>query len=420
MNKLLILGGGIHESYLVNRARQLGYYTIVTEYFGNSNVSSPAKAVADEAWDISWNDIDIVCKKCVEQKVDGVLTGFSEYKVDALIRITKQLGLPCYCTMDQLNITRQKQLFKATCREYGLPTVPEFVCIEDVNDSDFPVIVKPVDRGGSIGITTAYSRADLKKCIDYAMSLSDAKQVIIEKFMSNYSKFDIYYLIIDGEYYFITSSDTQMYKRSKGTETLQKVWTYPSCFESVFKEKYDNKIKAMLRGCDIKQGYITMSAFVRDGEFHFFETGYRFSGEHSFDISEMNMRVNYIDSMIAYAMGEDVSKFTPNYDSRTLYSIVLNYAGKEGKATAEKGIEKIMSLSCLKSFVQYKKAGDIIGTKDRPHPRVAMISLCSFDKQELIACAKMVCKYYDIVDANDHSLLYEKPNEANFQCMEFI
>ena len=84
------------------------------------------------------------------------------------------------------------------------------------------------------------------------------------------------------------------------------------------------------------------------------------------------------------------------------------------------GIDKIKELPCLRSLVQYKKEGDIVGTDEKPHPRVAMISLCSFDKELLIENAHIVMDSYDVVDANECSLLLEKPSEDNFKCMEFI
>ena len=54
--KLLILVGGINLITLVQRAKELGIYTIVTDYYDTDR--SPAKLVADEYWDISWDDID--------------------------------------------------------------------------------------------------------------------------------------------------------------------------------------------------------------------------------------------------------------------------------------------------------------------------------------------------------------------------
>lgn len=46
MKKILILGGTAQQIKLVEAAKKMGVYTIVTDYL----VDSPAKKVADEAW----------------------------------------------------------------------------------------------------------------------------------------------------------------------------------------------------------------------------------------------------------------------------------------------------------------------------------------------------------------------------------
>ena len=63
--KLLILAGESNLVTLVERAKELGIYTIVTDYYDTEH--SPAKLVADEYWNISWTDIDALEKKCLEE-----------------------------------------------------------------------------------------------------------------------------------------------------------------------------------------------------------------------------------------------------------------------------------------------------------------------------------------------------------------
>ena len=93
MKKLLILGSTYHEIDIIKRAHTKGIYTIVTD--NNLDWSkSPAKYVADEAWDISWSDIDKLYDKCVEVGVNGVIAGFSEFRVENMIKLSKRLGLP--------------------------------------------------------------------------------------------------------------------------------------------------------------------------------------------------------------------------------------------------------------------------------------------------------------------------------------
>ena len=71
--KLLILAGGPNLVTLVQRARELGVYTIVTDYYDDQ--TSPAKKYADEAWNVSWSDIDTLEKLCIENKIDGITYG---------------------------------------------------------------------------------------------------------------------------------------------------------------------------------------------------------------------------------------------------------------------------------------------------------------------------------------------------------
>ena len=69
--KLLILAGVDVHVKIVNAAKALGVYTIVTDYLPIEE--SPAKRVADEYWMLNIMDVDAIVSKCREEDVDGVL-----------------------------------------------------------------------------------------------------------------------------------------------------------------------------------------------------------------------------------------------------------------------------------------------------------------------------------------------------------
>ena len=230
MKKILILGGNHIEKEIVLRAKELGYYTIVTDNHEDWSLS-PAKQIADEGWNISWSDIDSLEDECIKRHVDGVLAGFSEFRVEAMIKLCNRLNLPCSLNMHQLDVTRDKIMFKEICRKNHVPTVPEY-SLDNV--SSFPVIIKPVDRAGSIGINVAYNKTELKKYYQVALSLSPSKQVIIEDFITNGIKFDVYYYVQNGTPYFLGSSDTIMCKGDLGVKILQKCWPFKSKYEDEY------------------------------------------------------------------------------------------------------------------------------------------------------------------------------------------
>ena len=81
-------------------------------------------------------------------EIDGSTAGYSEIRVENLIKLCDRLSLPCFITEDQLEITRNKDSFKRECEKCGVPTVFEYS--PQAKKMEYPVIVKPVDRGGSI------------------------------------------------------------------------------------------------------------------------------------------------------------------------------------------------------------------------------------------------------------------------------
>lgn len=58
----------------VERAKRMGIYTIVVDYYPNS----PAKRIADRSYLASTTDIDRVLEIARENEIDGVFTGFSD------------------------------------------------------------------------------------------------------------------------------------------------------------------------------------------------------------------------------------------------------------------------------------------------------------------------------------------------------
>ena len=105
--KLLILGATAGEIALIKRAQAQGIYVIATDNHMDYSLA-PAKRIANEAWDISWSDLDELEKRCRAERINGVLAGYSEFRVDNMMQLCKRLGLPCYINQEQLDITRDK------------------------------------------------------------------------------------------------------------------------------------------------------------------------------------------------------------------------------------------------------------------------------------------------------------------------
>lgn len=84
--KILVISSDSSDESFVEAAKALGAYVVCCDKYSDYRVS-PAKALADEAWDMDYSDTDAVAKKSISVGIDGVIAGYSEDRVLAACRI---------------------------------------------------------------------------------------------------------------------------------------------------------------------------------------------------------------------------------------------------------------------------------------------------------------------------------------------
>ena len=145
--RLLVLGATKATYDLGLNAKEMGVVTLVTD----DNPNSITRTIADEDYLISTTDFEGLRNLIREKNVDGVFCGPSEFNIRNLIKLCELEGLPCYATMEQWNKCADKDTFTQFCimsnvdcpKEY---LVDEFSADDVLENVDYPVIVKPVDR----------------------------------------------------------------------------------------------------------------------------------------------------------------------------------------------------------------------------------------------------------------------------------
>lgn len=357
--KVLVLGATFNEISIVERIQAMGMYAIVTDNHTDWH-DSPAKYAADEAWNISWSDIPSLKDKCIECGINGVMAGYSEFRVSCMIDLCEALHLPCYIKRQQLEVTRDKLKFKNFCRQFNIPVVHDYGLDDEIV---YPVIIKPTDRAGGIGINVAYNSEEYARYYDYALSLSPSKNVIVEDFIDDGLKFDSAYYIENGKSYLIETCDTVMLHREKGSEKVQNAWTFPSKYEKEYIEKVDGAVRRMLDSLDMPCGVANISFFYRNGFFYIFETGFRLGGGHSFDYQRVSGGVDYLEKMLEYAVcgncGNTKIDLPDDRGFALTYNIYVN-PSVTGEIEEIKGLETIREQPGLITYVQTKQKGDMV------------------------------------------------------------
>ena len=196
--KLLILGGNPETTPLVETANRMGIKTIVS----SARATDPAKKAAWKAYDVDGLDVDGLVRLAKEEKVDGVLVGVADILVGAYCKVCEILGLPCYATEEIVDVFAFKDQFKKTCEKYGIHGIPEYPLTAELRREDldrivYPVMVKPVDNGGGVGMTVAHNEEELREGVRIALANSNRKRFIVEKYMLC-DDMGMYYTFKDG------------------------------------------------------------------------------------------------------------------------------------------------------------------------------------------------------------------------------
>lgn len=328
--KLLILGSSEIDANIVKAAQELGVYTIVADGI-NKSPSTIAKNIADESWDINYAHTREIGEKCKAENVDGVLAGYSEFRVSAACKIAEYIGSPFYATQDQIELTRNKRLFKDACRRYGIH-VPKDYTIKDVKDNSqcskirFPVIVKPTDAAGRKGITICYDPKGVTKAVDYALEYSESGTVVIEEYVVG-TEFVSVYTLKDGKYYLSCFNEKYLNQECKSSG-LCDLALAPSAYMSMYIENADHDIKAFLKGIGAKNGVAFFQGIATEDDIYIFEMGYRLNGGNDYYITERENGVSYMKMLIAHSltgrMEGDASRYNPYYSK--FYANLLLYA----------------------------------------------------------------------------------------------
>lgn len=402
-NKLLIIGGSSDEASLVLRAKELGVYVIIVNEEINCNIT-PELNLSDEKWIVSLNDIDRLQELCIVNSVNGIIAGYTEDRIKIMMELCERLNLPTYLTAEQFENTRNKKKFKKLCQRYGLKTVKDYNTPESVDE--FPIIVKPVDRFGSVGISIAHNKEELWDSVMLATEKSLSKEIIIEKCITNRTKVDLYFAVEKGVVSLISSCDTISEMSDTKKEVIQLAWMYPARSYELIKKKTEPLVVDMIKEMGIYVGCISFSGFVDEmqGEIEFFECAFRLEGGHQDNYVKKIHGFNYLDIFINNALGIKKNVLIVHDEIEPLKCVTVNVYICNGTLLSCKNIDKIsqMENSCMSIFDIYE------GMKVDSHSgyvKGGIFSFCNSSANEIEDNISKVYKMVEIIDTQKKTMI---------------
>lgn len=404
--KLLILGGSAYMIDPVLQAKSMGVYTIVTDLHGIEK--APAKLLADEYWDVSIMAYDQLVPKIKENKVDGILTGFTDAFLLAYQHLCELTGLPCYATKEVFESTMDKAKFKQLCRDNGVPTIPEYTLGEfdpSVINSSHKVIIKPVDNSGSNGVILCDKAEDFQKCLDYALSFSQKKQVVIEKYMEMDS-FSASYTFQDGIVSLSTTDDRYVHKSLNGSSVTQ-CSLYPSKYSDAYLEKVNNKVREMFLKAGLRNGVAAIQFFTDGENFYAMEMGHRLTGGKHYTFTQKENGISVLNYLISFALTGKMADYPIADKDNPCFKHIychLYILGKQGRIARMEGLDYLKGMPEIFHISQEKREGDEIGLDGTSAQKVIGLHLIVNDVEHLKKVTKEIENHLHIYDEAGNDL----------------
>jgi biotin carboxylase len=379
MKKLIILGGNPETAVLVDTAISMGIYTIVVD----PNPDAPAKKNASESHDIDGFEVDKIVELAKEHKVDAVLVGVADILVKPYREICEKLNMHCYATKEAIEAFCSKDGFKRYCHEYNIQDIPgiylnETSSIEKPKNIDYPLMIKPVDNGGGVGMKICRDDKDYQESIQTAFKFSKKGVVLVEKYM-DCDDMAAYYTFKDGVPYISALSDRITTKMQGDASPVCIGAIYPSKYTDLFVSTVHPQLCELFKGLKIKDGILNIQFLVENNVVYAYDPGFRLQGEapnvHLAAINGFDHRQMLINYAFTGIMGED--DFADKNDYRFKGHIactiwVLLTAGTIGRFT---GMDTLKEDESVVFVLERFAEGDVVhddwlGTEKQVYARI--------------------------------------------------
>lgn len=327
MKKILMIGIGWEQVPMVKKAKQMGLYVIVTTWWNKKKIP------ADKVFSIDSRDIDEIEQLFLKEKPDYVIADECDYSMYAVAYLSEKYHIPGP-SLRVLTITNNKYL-QRECVKDSEVLQPEYkLCVSKdgildfANKHGYPIMVKPLDNRGSIGISKVESQSEIEKAWLLAIKNSHSRLCLTERCIEG----DV--VTADGfadsaGYEFIACSTKEMYKDNIN---VAKTLYYPGKVSNKLFEKIKENAERVADCVGVDYGFVHTEFMIeKDTEnIYLIETANRGGGVFiSNTLLEIITGLDYCGALIKMSMGQKVNIKCNQQYKKTAILYFVSLTGKK-------------------------------------------------------------------------------------------
>ena len=390
---LLIISGGVEAADAAKRAKELGFYVVVSDI----NPEAPGFKYADSVLiaDVYGPEDTAAAAERFHnkiRKIDGVICVAADAPL-TVAAVNERLGLNGI-TKRSAELACDKFAMKTRFTECGVP-VPWFSAVESaqeltriMSERGPNLVIKPVDSRGSRGVQRLSHVKDLAKAFAFARSHSPTNSVMVEAYLPG-PQVSTESVVVNGVCYTPGFSD-------RNYEFLDKYAPYfienggdlPSFLPDDIQTRVREVQGMAAAALGVTRGSVKGDIVVHEGQVYVIELAARLSGGF-FCTREipLNTGVDFVGCAMRVALGENptAEELTPKYQRHVIQRYAFPSAGKVisiSGAEAARAIPGVIEVNVTANI------GDVIPPAGDKRPSAAMVLAMGDNRDVALAAAE--------------------------------
>ena len=371
----------------IQYASRQGHYVITCD----NNPENIGHGFADENLFLDTYAKEEIYEAVKNKSLDGVVNFISEHGLETAAFLSERLGLP---GLDQktLNVLRDKAKFRNFLRQGSFDT-PGFKIAksfsEDLDqDLNYPLIIKPVDRGGNLGITKTVSPRELYKAFETARKFSVSGEVVLEEYISGGTTINGDCLVMDGKIVAHMIGD-YFYDRQVNS-LLPFATAFPSRAEV---SPVLDKLQRLIESTGFQNGAFNFEAIIKGDKVYFIEVNPRHSGNFIYKLMDGSMGIELPQIAVSFALGE---KIPLSYFSAAngFFAYALVYTARSGIFENVK-LSQRLEENLIEKYI-FKKPGELLEGFKTLYDRIGLLLLKFSSRDEMEEIVSEITQFYEI------------------------
>jgi len=299
--KLAVIGASYLQLPLVKKAMEMG----IEVHCFSWEEGAVCNAYADYFYPISIVEKEAILTICQQVHIDAVITIASDVAVPTVNYVAGKMGLisndDAYSRM-----TTNKYQMRRCFTEHAVPSprywLSEGVIPSEIEASNYPLIVKPTDRSGSLGVEKIHSEEALQSAIDRACAASFQHQAIIEAYVEG-REISVETISFEGNHHLLQFTD----KVTTGEPFFVELEHHqPSTIPADITKKVQTIVLKALDALHITYGASHSELMItQDGTIYVIEIGARMGGDFiGSDLVQLSTGYDFVKGVIEVALGQ--------------------------------------------------------------------------------------------------------------------